>query len=245
MAKKVRTPPPPRRVQAPKVRSGRERSSRAPAQSLRERLNPWYVGAAVAVLLVAGVVIGVLATKGGGKPTPPRVNSSVVIPSNLPGLLVTKPPWGPNNGAKLLPRLQALGIPELGQEQLAFHIHQHLDIYDDGKLVSVPALIGIHPTGSTFFADLHTHDTSGIIHVESATQYDYTLGQFFGVWGVRLSKTCIGGLCGNTPLHIWVNGTPFLGDPTKLVLTSHEEIAIGFGTPPAKVPTHFSFPSGY
>jgi hypothetical protein len=29
------------------------------------------------------------------------------------------------------------------------------------------------------------------------------------------------------------------------VLTSHEEIAIAFGTPPAKVPKHFSFPSGY
>ena len=40
-------------------------------------------------------------------------------------------------------------------------------------------------------------------------------------------------------------GKPFLGDATKLVLTSHEEIAIAFGTPPAKVPTHFSFPSGY
>jgi len=227
------------------VRTGRERSSRAPAPSLRERFNPWYAVAALVVVVVVGVLIGVLATKGGGKPTPPRVNSSVVIPSNLPGLLVTKPPWGPNNGAKLLPRLQALGIPELGQEQLAFHIHQHLDIYDDGRPVSVPALIGIHPTGSTFFADLHTHDTSGIIHVESAPQYDYTLGQFFGVWGVRLSKTCIGGLCGNTPLHIWVKGKPFLGDATKLVLTSHEEIAIAFGTPPAKVPTHFSFPSGY
>ena len=162
------------------MRTGRERSSRAPAPSLRERFNPWYAVAALVVVVVVGVLIGVLATKGGGKPTPPRVNSSVVIPSNLPGLLVTKPPWGPNNGAKLLPRLQTLGIPELGQEQLAYHIHQHLDIYDDGRPVSVPALIGIHPTGSTFFADLHTHDATGIIHVESATQYDYTLGQLFG-----------------------------------------------------------------
>jgi hypothetical protein len=244
VAKKVRTPSPPRRVQAPKVRTGRERSSRRGAP-LRERVSPWYAGAAAGILIVAAILIGVLSTRGSGKPSPPRVNGSVSIPAGLPGLLRTKPPWGPNNGATLLPRLQALGIPELGQEQLAFHIHQHLDLFVNGKPVAVPALVGIHATGNTFFADLHTHDDSGIIHVESAQQYDYTLGQFFAVWGVRLSRNCIGGLCGSSPLRLWVNGQPFVGNPAQLVLSSHEEIAVAFGKPPAKIPTHYSFPSGY
>jgi hypothetical protein len=245
VAKKVRTPPPPRRVQAPKVRTGRERSSKQPAPSLLERINPWFAGVALAAVVVAGVLIGVFATKS-SKPQPPRANNAVSLGNMaaLPGVLLTKPPWGPNNGAKLKLRLETLGIPELGQAQLAFHIHQHLDIFVNGKPTTVPALAGIHPKQPIFYADLHTHDQSGIIHVESAQQYDYTLGQFFGVWGVRLSKTCIGGLCSSKPLHVWANGTPFLGDPTKLVLTNHEEVVVAFGTPPAKVPTHYKFPSG-
>ncbi len=32
-------------------------------------------------------------------------------------------------------------------------------------------------------APLHTHDTSGIIHVESNTVRPYTLGEFLNIWG--------------------------------------------------------------
>src|SRR5256885_11858256 len=43
---------------------------------------------------------------------------------------------------------------------------QHLELYVDGRHVTVPALIGIGP-GGAFFASLHTHDTTGILHVRS------------------------------------------------------------------------------
>jgi hypothetical protein len=246
VAKKARTPPPPRRVQAPKVRSGRERSARAAAPSLRDRINPMYVVAVAAAVVVAGVVIGILVTKGGGKPAPPSVNQLVQLGdmTKLPGAQLGKPPWNPGQ-KRLAGRLAALEIRPSTSEELAFHIHQHLDLFVDGKPVSVPAGIGFGPTlaHTTFLAFLHTHDASGIIHVESPSQYDYTLGQFFGVWGVPIGRTRIGGLTGK-PLHVWVNGHPFLGDPTKLVLSSHEEIAIAYGTPPAKIPKHYHFAAG-
>jgi hypothetical protein len=245
VAKKARTPPPPRRVQAPKVRTGRDRSRQA-APSLRERINPLYAGVVVAALVVAGVLIGVFATKGGGKPEPARVNATVSLGNmtKLPGAQLGKPPW--NAGQKdIQKRLGTLGLEPGTSEQLAFHIHQHLDVYVNGKPVTVPAGVGFGPTlqHTTFLAFLHTHDPSGIIHVESPTEYDYTLGQFFGVWGVPIGKTRLGGLTGK-PLHVWVNGQPFVGDPTKLVLSSHEEIAVAYGTPPVKIPKHYSFPSG-
>ena len=46
------------------------------------------------------------------------------------------------------------------------HIHQHLDIFVDGKPVEVPGDLGI---GDGFISDLHTHASypPGIIHVES------------------------------------------------------------------------------
>ena len=73
------------------------------------------------------------------------------------------------------------------------HIHQHLDIYVNGKKVTVPALVGIDTAGQ-FLTQLHTHDTTGILHVESPTKRSFRLGEFFGEWGVRLTSTCLGTL---------------------------------------------------
>ncbi len=66
-----------------------------------------------------------------------------------------------------------------------FHIHPHLRIMINGAEQTIPANTGIslscmHP--------LHTHDTSGTIHVESPEQRDFTLGDFFAVWGKTFSK---------------------------------------------------------
>ena len=66
-----------------------------------------------------------------------------------------------------------------------FHIHPHLRIVVNGAEQSVPANVGItldcmHP--------LHTHDATGEIHVESPEQRDFTLGDFFAVWGKTFGK---------------------------------------------------------
>lgn len=69
-----------------------------------------------------------------------------------------------------------------------FHIHPHLTIIVDGVQQTIPADIGItlacmHP--------IHTHDTSGTIHIESPQQRDFTLGDFFAVWGQPFSQNQI------------------------------------------------------
>src|SRR5947209_8228892 len=38
---------------------------------------------------------------------------------------------------------KAAGLPMLGQEGQVLHIHSHLDVFVDGKQVTVPAEIGI------------------------------------------------------------------------------------------------------
>jgi hypothetical protein len=166
--------------------------------------------------------------------------------STLPGIRVDAPPWGPGWN-KLAARLDAAGIPALTQA-IVKHIHAHLDIYDEGKKITVPFAVGIDPNGR-FLAPLHTHDASGVAHVESATEYDYTLGQFFEVWGVRLSSTCIGGLCnaGDKTLRIFVWGQPFTGDPTRIILDAHQEIVIAYGTQaqlPNPIPSSYKFAPG-
>jgi hypothetical protein len=111
----------------------------------------------------------------------------------------------------------------------------------------VPAGIGIDP--AVGFAPLHTHDSSGVIHVESPTVRTYTLGQFFAVWGVRFTPSCLGGYCagGGRRLRLYVNGAAYQGDPTTLPLGSHQELVVAFGTAPqlpSPIPSAYQFPPG-
>jgi hypothetical protein len=166
--------------------------------------------------------------------------------SSLPGVLETPPPWTANDDDKQLQlRLRAIGLDPLTAEGQAVHIHQHLDIYVAGKKVTVPAQIGI-AAGGGFISDLHTHDATGIMHVESPTVTSFSLGQFFAIWGVRLDAKCIGGSCasGAKRLTAWVNGKPVRADPTRIVLQQHQEIVLAYGTPaqdPKPLPASYDF----
>jgi len=211
-------------------------------QAARRRRNRrrLAVAAALVVLVVAGVVAAVAAGRSGPGSAPTAAGA-------LPGLQTGPAPWDANT-ADLAARLRAIGLPPLSPtEGTAVHIHQHLDIYVDGRKVPVPALIGIDP--AVGFAPLHVHDTSGVIHVESPTVRSYTLGQFFAVWGVRLTPSCLGGYCagGDRRLRVYVDGTPRLGDPTTLTLEPHQEIVVAFGTAaqlPSPIPSAYPFPAG-
>jgi len=139
-------------------------------------------------------------------------------------------------------------------EQLAYHIHAHLAIYINGAAKNVPWGIGIAQpwqttddgNGGTFvetgkaFYYLHTHDDSGVIHIESPTQVTYTLGQFFAEWHQPLSATQIGPYKGAVTAYI--NGTKVSGDPSSIQLTAHEVVQIEIGK--AVTPQPYVFASG-
>ena len=165
----------------------------------------------------------------------------------LPGALKAPPPW-PRNDAKLQERLRAIGLQPLTEEGQALHLHQHLDLFVDGEPVEVPGDVGI---GTGFISDLHTHAQypPGIIHVESPTPQDFTLGQFFAVWGVPLSATTIGNLSekGAKQLRTWVDGKEVTADPTRIVLGERQQITIAYGTEaqvPEPVPASYPWPEG-
>jgi hypothetical protein len=169
-------------------------------------------------------------------------------PSTLAGLQTGTQPWTAEL-ANLHARLTAIGLPALSAEGTAMHIHQHLDLFIDGVVASVPAGIGINE-GANFISPIHVHDTTGIIHVESPKIETFTLGQFFDIWGVKFTQSCIGAYCADAThsLKIYVNGQPYTADPRTLALESHQEIAIVYGTPaesPATTPSSYVFPAGY
>ena len=95
---------------------------------------------------------------------------------------------------------------------------------------------------AAFITEMHTHDSSGLIQVESAQHLNYVLGQLFGEWGVRLTSKCLGSFTGSCDnLQVWLNGVKQIGSPANLILKNHEEIAISVGKPPTKIPKSFDF----
>jgi hypothetical protein len=234
MAKKPRTPAPPRKVQAPQRRSDPKRP-RSPEDRRFLILSMAFAASGVVAVVIAVLFFFVFS----GNDT-----AAVKIPndSNLIGLQTGPAPWNP--GLDTLPdRLEPLGLNDLTTEGQVVHIHQHLDIFVNGKKEPVPANIGIYD--GQFLTELHTHDASGIMHVESPTKRTFDLAQFIGVWGVRFTASCIGGYCKElTPWRVYLNGKPYAGDPRALELKKHQEIAFVIGTPPAKIPSSYKFPAG-
>ena len=124
-----------------------------------------------------------------------------------------------------------------------YHIHALVSIYRNGVRLALPDSIG---RGSGCSYEMHTHDVSGVIHVETDVQKPFTLGQFFSLWGQSLSATAVAGLPG-TPTYYLVENekiTRVTTDPAAILLAPHREILIVTGTPPAEIPRYSWTSSG-
>ncbi len=177
----------------------------------------------VLALTVAGGVAAFALRGGGGNP---RESAS----AGIRGLQTGSAPWAPGE-IGLTDRLKKTGVPFSNMQGTALHIHPQLAIVVDGQPMPVAANIGISPADQAMAA-LHTHDDSGTIHVESPVARTYNLGEFFDVWGVRLTRTCLGGYCANPTKHVaaFVDGSPFRGNPRNITFKDGERIILAYGT---------------
>lgn len=115
------------------------------------------------------------------------------------------------------------------------HIHSHLQIFNRGRSVEVPAQIGIMPIAGCLYW-VHTHANDGIIHIEAPAIRAFTLGQFFDIWGQSLSRSQAGPVRAprGRSLRFTVNGHTWSGDPRSIPLRDREEIVIQNGPPFAR-----------
>jgi hypothetical protein len=216
---------------------GRQHPQRQPVAEPTRLLKRWPIFAAALVAIVVVVVVVVATNRPTGAPT-----GTVAA-----GLQTGAPPWSSDN-VNLRARLVADGLQVLTTEGQVQHTHQHLDLFVDGQRVAVPPDIGIDRV-NLILSPIHTHDASGIIHVESPIVREFTLGEFFDVWGVRFDGHCVGGACdGNgRVLSVYRNGQPVTADPRSIVLDGHEEIVVAIGTSaqlPNPIPASYVFPAG-
>ncbi len=142
------------------------------------------------------------------------------------------------------------GVYCSSNEQLAYHIHAHISIYVDGTQVPLVANTGIAPVGVTSSANvecfywMHTHDASGVIHIESPTTKLYTLNQFFDIWQQKFSSATSPfptELSSSIGWVIYVNGKQVNTDFNHLQLHAHDLITIAYNSPGIKPDTVYSW----
>jgi hypothetical protein len=140
-----------------------------------------------------------------------------------------------------------------------YHIHVFVGVYVNGVHYAMPDTIGMykpdpHPIkGFTVYAqcyyDVHTHDSSGIVHVESTDPLNipitgtiFTTQQLFAEWGIKVNSNKFGPFSG--PLRVYTSGQFYdgqhgtvyrsayalwTGDPNQIPLYSHEAIFFEVG----------------
>jgi hypothetical protein len=211
-------------------------------QEVKDRRQRALILGGTGVAAVGIIVVAVVAVSNErSSDTPPGALPTVAADGRT-----TEPPWSlPSNPAALA---ESVGLRVAPMEGTAKHFHTHLDVIVDGEPVTLPANIGIDPSGNGM-SELHTHDERGVLHVEApSADMRYTLGQVFAEWDVRLDSEGVGGLEADdtNTLRAYVDGELFEGDPTNIELEPRGQIALVYG--PADedvdVPDSFAFEPG-
>lgn len=137
--------------------------------------------------------------------------------------------WGNINATREHASLSNRQVALLCTTDMAtqFHIHPILQIIINGEPQVIPANIGIK---ADCMNALHTHDTSDTLHVESPEKRDFTLADFFAVWGQPFSKDQILNYKSDAThqISITVNGTP-VDTYENTVLKDKDQIVITYG----------------
>jgi hypothetical protein len=201
--------------------------------SPRSSSRGWIIGAAIAasvLLLVAIVSLPLLL--GRSSPTSASPPTSPPTSEKVGGSPTTEKAGGsPTTTASSTFEDDAdrAGIPVLDEEGSATHTHTLVHLTLDGDELTIPAGIGIDARAGQIAA-VHTHEDTGVLHVESPHRNDvYTLGQFLTLWGVGDDEE---GLCAT-----------FAGGPCQVTIdvvvpSSADEITFDdFGEMPTTPPT--------
>jgi hypothetical protein len=147
-----------------------------------------------------------------------------------------------------------------------YHVHAYVGILVNGLQVAVPDQIGLYVPGpisngytstAQCYYYLHTHDATGMIHIESPssaprTSTLYTLQNVLDVWGITVGPDNVGPFdgqvrtfVGTVPLGTLTvqSYTEFTGAPNTIQLYSHEAIWLEVGptyvVPPNLPPVTF------
>jgi hypothetical protein len=215
------------------MRRRRTRLRKAPSTTPRSRRVWTAIGvvASVAILIGAPIVVLLLASSETVTAEAPAVrpgSSDALRPSA---------PFFANAGDGVRPD----GVGCTGPGRVAVRGRAHLDVFADGRRVTVPRGIGVLATCAYW---LRTTRDDGIVTIESPERRTFTLGDLFDIWGAPLTRTQVLAfkVGPDRPVRVFVNGRRTTGDPRTTRITVGREIALVIGRQPAQIPSRF--PSG-
>jgi len=129
----------------------------------------------------------------------------------------TPPPWpAPRDGVSYF---EAAGVPASRLDDTTDQRLVTLTLSINGEPVPLVTGIGLD-LPRALQAPVHTHDTSGQLWLEGRGAREVTLGQFFTVWGVRFTDSCLGAACGT--VTVTADGQP-VAEPAGLRLAGVAE----------------------
>ena len=155
------------------------------------------------------------------------LNSSPgATPGTTPGTTPSAPPTTTQTQSDPCLTMPAKEISLTESTTLLYHIHPVLHITILGTPQILPDNVG---RTDTVLRPIHTHDSTGTLHVESPCLRDYTLGDFFSIWGQEFNSTCIMGHCndGTHSVKMTVDGSPSNAFE-NLVLRDGQNIVISY-----------------
>lgn len=159
------------------------------------------------------------------------------------------PNWPAPGNSRVEKLANSARLTVLPEEGVKEHIHSHLSVMLNGESVTVPANIGIN-TQRHLYSEIHTHDVSGILHVESSMPRPFYLRQAFAEWDVSLSAHGIERFkdkAYGVKVLTFVDRKPYAGDLRKLELKNKQDISIAIttnGSTPVAAPD-FKWPANY
>ena len=118
----------------------------------------------------------------------------------------------------------------VNHDALETHIHVTLVTVWNGQPEFLPANIGITPE---CMSPTHTHDDTSAIHIEGPGNQQYTVGDFFDVWGAESPDLRPGSAVENVSL----NGQPYTEDYRDIVFEEGQRIVVAFGNRTPTEPT--------
>lgn len=214
-----------KRDQRRTTRQEQFQARQAERQRLRKReiqrqriIRGGLIGGGILIVIILAIVISQAVLHGGS-------------PSRAPGSLNPNPATGQTVDS----------LTCLPQQGGAMHIHQYLELYVNGQRVNANPGIGIVSSANCLYP-LHVHDNeANIIHNESNVVTTFTLGQFFDVWGVKLSSSQVGGYKVDSAHNLVIKifdatgaETTYTGNPSTIQLQERQTIYLLYNSPNVK-----------
>ncbi len=127
-------------------------------------------------------------------------------------------------------------------EQSAYHIHVLLAVYIDGTQRQVSGQIGIPADGSCIYW-MHTHDVSGIVHIEAPGSVAVSIVNFLDIWAQQFSFLGFPQELYQPGWYAFVNGQA-VDNIASLPLQDQYVIALVYNSPNAAPAASFDWSSG-